>query len=428
MRMPRSSRRGRRRTPPFSAPRWCTAPSTTPSTRSPAATAPICPTPPADRSYSQDAAAATAAFRVVAALVPSQLGGPRSAYDASLAAIPAGPPRTAGSRSARPRPRRCSRRAPNDGRNGPFTFVFGTTPGAWRPSPPLFLSTPRRGSATCGRSWCRTPRCSARTGPTALTSRAYARDFKEVKSVGSLTSTTPDGGSDDGGDLLAGAAGRAVRRRDAVALGAVRVEHRGERAPVRDGQPRGGGRRDRLLERQVLLELLAADRRDPRGGTDGNRADAGRSGLEGAVRPGDRHRSGALDAGLPGPPVGSQLREQRDAGRDAGVLRHGQDRVRHRELAVPRPAAALRALLARAAGGHRRARLGRDPLPHRGHAGRGASARRSPAGSASTTSSRSIDRASGGARSPSGAAARPVGSSRAVHEGGEGPPAVARSA
>src|SRR6266571_3772778 len=52
---------------------------------------PYLPTPAADPSYSQDAAAAAAAFRVVAALVPSQLTVLQMRYDASLAAMPDGP-------------------------------------------------------------------------------------------------------------------------------------------------------------------------------------------------------------------------------------------------------------------------------------------------------------------------------------------------
>ena len=46
---------------------------------------PYLPTARADRRYSQDAAAATAAFKVVSVLVPSQLSVLQGQYDASLA-------------------------------------------------------------------------------------------------------------------------------------------------------------------------------------------------------------------------------------------------------------------------------------------------------------------------------------------------------
>ena len=67
---------------------------------------------PARRPASQDAAAATAAFRVLAALYPAQLATLQTQYDASLAAIARRAPSAAGSRSARTRPRRCSPRGP----------------------------------------------------------------------------------------------------------------------------------------------------------------------------------------------------------------------------------------------------------------------------------------------------------------------------
>src|SRR4051794_19700651 len=52
---------------------------------------PYLATPPARHSDSEDAAAATAAFRVLAGLFPAQLPTLQVSYDASLAAIPAGP-------------------------------------------------------------------------------------------------------------------------------------------------------------------------------------------------------------------------------------------------------------------------------------------------------------------------------------------------
>ena len=50
-------------------------------------------------------------------------------------------------------------------------------------------------------------------GPNPLTSDAYAKDFNEVKELGSLTSTTRTAGADRWRDLLAGAVLRLQRRR-----------------------------------------------------------------------------------------------------------------------------------------------------------------------------------------------------------------------
>src|SRR5215211_9101530 len=52
--------------------------------------------PAANPSDSKDAAAATAAFRVLAALFPDQLSMLQARYDASLAAVPDGPAKVGG--------------------------------------------------------------------------------------------------------------------------------------------------------------------------------------------------------------------------------------------------------------------------------------------------------------------------------------------
>jgi hypothetical protein len=82
----------------------------------------------------------------------------------------------------------------NDGRGGPFTFVFGTAPGEWRLAPP---QGPTGIVALDPAPWVGNVRPfivpdigMLRTdGPNALTSAAYADDFNEVKELGSLTST-----------------------------------------------------------------------------------------------------------------------------------------------------------------------------------------------------------------------------------------------
>jgi hypothetical protein len=77
----------------------------------------------------------------------------------------------------------------NDGRGGPFSFVFGTDPGEWRPTPPNFGLDPAPWVGNVlpflvpGVEMLRTE------GPNALTSNAYTKDFNEVKKIGSLTSS-----------------------------------------------------------------------------------------------------------------------------------------------------------------------------------------------------------------------------------------------
>lgn len=88
----------------------------------------------ADPFYLQDAAAATAAFRVAAALAPSQLSVLQAKYIASLAAIPDGPAKAGGIGVGEAAAAAILAARANDGRNpsSAFPFVFGTTPGVWR--------------------------------------------------------------------------------------------------------------------------------------------------------------------------------------------------------------------------------------------------------------------------------------------------------
>jgi hypothetical protein len=78
--------------------------------------------PPARRGDSKDAAAATAAFRVLVGLFPAQRATLQSLYDGTLGALPAGPSKTGcvavGDQAAAAM---LTARA-NDGRNGPSIF------------------------------------------------------------------------------------------------------------------------------------------------------------------------------------------------------------------------------------------------------------------------------------------------------------------
>jgi hypothetical protein len=135
--------------------------------------------PAARRSDSEDAAAATAAFRVLsgvlADLPPAQettlqdLLQPR--YIASLAAIADGPRKTRGisdgeRAAAAMRAARHDDGNPHNGRSDPFTPVIGTTPGAWPPRRRRSPWTRPPGSPTSGRSWSRASTCCASRAPT----------------------------------------------------------------------------------------------------------------------------------------------------------------------------------------------------------------------------------------------------------------------
>ena len=141
---------------------------------------------------SPEAAAATAAFRVLNTLFPGT--SLQTAYDASLAAIPNGAAKTTGIQVGTMAADAMLAEG-HDGRplsSSPCTF--GTfVPGAWQPpagptgapvcDPSPWVKDAKPFLVESG-SQFRTP------GPLALTSAAYAAEFNEVKANGSLTSTT----------------------------------------------------------------------------------------------------------------------------------------------------------------------------------------------------------------------------------------------
>lgn len=144
--------------------------------------------PPADGTESTSAAVATAAHRVLDALFPEQRARLRTQYDESLLAIPDGRAKrrgiTVGARTAGAMI--AARR--DDGAFGDQTWPVGTRPGQWRPTPPTFTVT----GAWVGylKPFLIPSASMFRTsGPPALTSDRYARDFDEVRTIGSATST-----------------------------------------------------------------------------------------------------------------------------------------------------------------------------------------------------------------------------------------------
>jgi hypothetical protein len=148
--------------------------------------------PRAQPTDSKDAAAATAAFRALVALFPAQQATLQARYDASLAAIADVPPgaKAAGVDVGEQAAATMLLARAHDGRFGPFTPVIGTTPGAYRPTPPLLAPDPAPWVGNVRPFLVPSVEMLRTAAPNALTGRAYARDLNEVKSVGSLTSTT----------------------------------------------------------------------------------------------------------------------------------------------------------------------------------------------------------------------------------------------
>jgi hypothetical protein len=156
--------------------------------------------PPANSGDSKEAAAATAAFRVLVGfpdlpgLFQTQLSTLQPLYDASLAGVPDEAPKTAGIAIGEAAARAMLTARTNDGRFGPFKFVEGFDPGEWRLAPP---QGPMGIVARDPAPWVGFVRpflvpnveMLRSDGPNPLTSVAYAEDFNEIKELGSLTGT-----------------------------------------------------------------------------------------------------------------------------------------------------------------------------------------------------------------------------------------------
>jgi PAP2 superfamily len=144
--------------------------------------------PPARGTESLDAAVATSAFQVLVALFPDQQDRLQAQYDEAIAAIPGGPSKQGGIAVGAQAAAAMVAARQDDGAFGSQTWVVGTEPGQWRPTPPFFGND---GAWVGHMKPFLIPSASMfRTaGPPALTSRQYARDFNEVKSIGSAAST-----------------------------------------------------------------------------------------------------------------------------------------------------------------------------------------------------------------------------------------------
>lgn len=146
--------------------------------------------------YSRDAAAATAAYKTLVALVPAQQPTLGPLYEASLAAIPAGPAKDGGVKVGEIAAAAMLIERTGDGRGGAYRFPAPATAqdpwpvGQWRPALPAFGNDPGAWVKDVKPFLIRDPQHYATNGPFPMTSRAYKRDFEEIKAIGALNSTT----------------------------------------------------------------------------------------------------------------------------------------------------------------------------------------------------------------------------------------------
>jgi hypothetical protein len=141
-------------------------------------------------SDSKEAAAAAAAHRVLLNIVPAQQATLDAQYAASLATIPDGTAKTRGIAVGDAAAAAMIAARTDDGRFGSFTFSIGSAAGAWRPTLPAFVNDPNAWLKYVKPFLIRSASDFRSKGPYELTSRRYAKEFAEVKSLGSATSTT----------------------------------------------------------------------------------------------------------------------------------------------------------------------------------------------------------------------------------------------
>jgi hypothetical protein len=270
--------------------------------------------PPSNPTDSKEAATATAAFRVLVGLFPGQAGTLQPTYDAYIAALPDNPPgsKAAGIATGEATASAMLTARTNDGRFGPTPTPYPSPapPGIWVPTPPSFATDPAAWVGNVLPFIVPNAQMLRTDGPNALTSDAYAEDFNEVKELGSLTSITrtPDQTDaaifwQDHGIALWNrifrtlAANQNLNIVDSARLFAM------ENLAAADAP-------DRLLERQVLLLVLAPDHSDPRGRHRWQPGYRSRPDVAAAIRPSNTGLQPAVacHAALPRPPVGTLLR------------------------------------------------------------------------------------------------------------------------
>jgi hypothetical protein len=139
---------------------------------------------------SQEAAAAAAAYRVLLFLLPAQEPALTAQYAASLSAIPDGTPKTRGIAVGEAAAAAMIASRTADGRFGSFRFLVGLGAGQWQPVLPAFVNDLSAWLKDVKPFLIESSSQFRSEGPYALTSRRYAKEFNQVKELGSLTSTT----------------------------------------------------------------------------------------------------------------------------------------------------------------------------------------------------------------------------------------------
>ncbi len=137
---------------------------------------------------SKEAAAATAAYRVLLNIVPAQQAVLDTQYATSLSGIADGSAKTRGIAVGEAAAAAMIAARTDDGRFGAYRFPVGSGPGVWKPVLPSFVNDPFAWLKDVRPFLIQSGSQFRSDGPLSLTSLKYAREFDEVKAYGSATS------------------------------------------------------------------------------------------------------------------------------------------------------------------------------------------------------------------------------------------------
>ena len=146
--------------------------------------------PAASPSYSEDAAAAAAAYRMLLYLVPDREAQLTGYYNDSLGVIPNGAAENGGVAVGEAAAAAMILERTGDGRNGTTLFTEGTRKGEWRRVPLVTGGNSFRWVGQVDPFLVRSAAQFATAGPKRLGSDAYAREFAQVKRLGRATGST----------------------------------------------------------------------------------------------------------------------------------------------------------------------------------------------------------------------------------------------
>jgi hypothetical protein len=144
----------------------------------------------AARWASAEASAATAAHDVLVGLLPTQQATLDTALASSLATVPDGPAEDAGVAFGKLVAQRMLAERADDGSTDVVTYVPGTDPDDWQPTPPGFAPPLTPQWATLQTFAINSPDQFRPGPPPALNSPEFTAAFNEVKAIGASNSAT----------------------------------------------------------------------------------------------------------------------------------------------------------------------------------------------------------------------------------------------